>query len=103
MEMFTRSRNATALNTNNQNTRNHRVGLTGRWIIRSFAQAQTWQGRIQTLWAFNNCVNWSAMMRSSPGCNIKEFIDKPWSEAPRMIEGSDFFRIAPASLGVMAT
>src|SRR6202166_2717653 len=70
--------------------------------MRSFAQAQFGKGRIQALWAFNNCVNWSAMMRSSPGCNIKEFIDKPWSEALKMIEGSDFFKIAPASLGVMA-
>ena len=32
------------------------------------------------------------MMRSSPGCNMKEFIDKPWSEALRTIEGSDFLR-----------
>jgi hypothetical protein len=33
---------------------------------------------------------------------MKEFIDKPWSEALRTIEGSDFFRIELASFGVMA-
>src|ERR1700688_1271380 len=103
MEMFTRSRNATALNTNSQNTRSHRVWLMEGGVIRLLAHSQVWQrAGIQALWALNNSVNWSAMMRSSPGCNMKEFIDKPCSEALRMIGGSDFFRIAPASLGVMA-
>src|SRR5580704_16337381 len=101
MEILTRSRNAIALNTNSQNTRTHRVWPIGEEVIRVVARSLA-KRSIQALWALNSCSSWLAIMRSSPGCNIKEFIDKPWSEALRMMEGSDFLRIALASFGVTA-
>src|SRR6266478_9268663 len=121
MERLIRSRYATAARINSQDTRNQRTRLSPPLVmhIPSLRRecGHTAVPRIRLLRSreqqsrfdhaacdFKTFTNSRAMIFSSPGCNMKEFMDKasPYSPEERTTDGFPLRKAAVASRGVKA-
>src|SRR5207249_9994626 len=121
IDKLMRSRYATALRMKSQKMRNQRTRLCDRSAIRApamrrdcghapaprksyHATCEKWACFDHAACDFRTFPNSGAIIFSSPGCNMKEFIDRtaPCSPESRTMDGLPLRKAAAASRGVSA-
>src|SRR2546429_3547013 len=98
MERFTRSRNATALRTKSKKTRNQRTWLVGCEVIDRYSsrlpacptrRPSNDASRRHAVWDLKSWTSCAAMIFSSPGFSMNEFMPRPPSDEPSTMRSEE--------------